>query len=140
MASSVTEHNGTSPDRDFSDLRALFLNCTLKMSPAQSHTRGLMDISRAIMEKNGVATEVIRVVDHPVAYGVYPEMTEHGWDEDAWPAIQEKVMAADILVLGTPIWLGEKSSVCTKVVERLYGNSGDLNEHGQYAYYCRVGG
>lgn len=49
-------------------------------------------------------------------------------------------MAADILVLATPIWLGEKSSVCTQAVERLYGFSGELNEHGQYAYYGRVGG
>ena len=67
-------------------------------------------------------------------------MTEHGWDRDDWPAIFEQVMAADILVLCTPIWLGEKSSVCTQVIERLYGNSHLLNEHGQYAYYGRVGG
>ena len=49
-------------------------------------------------------------------------------------------MAADILVLCTPIWLGEKSSVCTRVIERLYGNSHLLNDAGQYAYYGRVGG
>ena len=49
-------------------------------------------------------------------------------------------MAADILVLCTPIWLGEKSSVCTQVIERLYGNSHLLNDAGQYAYYGRVGG
>ena len=54
--------------------------------------------------------------------------------------IFEKVIAADILVLGMPIWLGEKSSVCTKVIERLYGNSHLLNDAGQYAYYGRVGG
>jgi multimeric flavodoxin WrbA len=67
-------------------------------------------------------------------------MTEHGFDRDDWPAIQDQVMAADILVVMTPIWLGEKSSVCTKVIERLYGYSGILNDHGQYAYYGRVGG
>ena len=50
-------------------------------------------------------------------------MTEHGWDRDEWPQIFDRVMAADILVLGTPIWLGEKTSVCTQVIERLYGNS-----------------
>ena len=65
-------------------------------------------------------------------------MTEHGWDRDDWPAIFERVMAADILVLADPIWLGEKSSVCTKVIERLYGNSHLLNDAGQYAYYGRV--
>lgn len=127
-------------DWDFSDLSALFLNCTLKPSPEPSHTRGLIDISRAILEKNGVAVEVLRPVDYQVAHGVYPDMTEHGWDRDDWPAIQAKVMAADILILGTPIWLGDKSSVCSKVIERLYGNSGILNEDGQYAYYGRVGG
>ena len=67
-------------------------------------------------------------------------MTEHGWERDDWPAIFEQVIAADILVLMTPIWLGEKSSVCTQVIERLYGNSHLLNENGQYAYYGRAGG
>jgi len=57
-----------------------------------------------------------------------------------WPAIFGQVQAAHILVLCTPIWLGEKSSVCTQIIERLYGNSHLLNEHGQYAYYGRVGG
>lgn len=125
---------------DFSDLRALFLNCTLKKSPELSHTEGLIAISRAIMEENGVSVEVLRPVDHDIAYGVYPNMAEHGWQTDEWPAIYEKVKASQILVLGSPIWLGEKSSVCTKVIERLYSTSADLNEHGQYAYYGRVGG
>ncbi|HEX6201340.1 MAG TPA: NAD(P)H-dependent oxidoreductase, partial [Thermoanaerobaculia bacterium] len=84
--------------------------------------------------------EVLRPVDFRVAFGVYPDMTEQGWDRDEWPRIQEKVMAADILVLGSPIWLGEKSSVCTQAIERLYASSADLNEQGQYAYYGRVAG
>jgi len=125
---------------DFSDLKALFLNCTLKKSPEMSHTEGLIHISRAIMEKNRVSVEVLRPVDFDVANGVYPDMTEHGWDHDDWPGIYKKVKAADILVITTPIWLGEKSSVCTKIIERLYSSSGDLNENGQYAYYGRVGG
>ncbi|MCG8560227.1 MAG: NAD(P)H-dependent oxidoreductase [Hyphomicrobiales bacterium] len=125
---------------DFSDLKALFLNCTLKKSPEVSHTEGLIRISRAILEKNGVAVESLRPVDYSVATGVYPDMTEHGWETDDWPDIQKKVMAADILVITSPIWLGEKSSICTQVIERLYGNSHELNEHGQYAYYGRVAG
>lgn len=125
---------------DFSDLKALFLNCTLKKTPELSHTEGLIRMSRAIMEKNGVAVEVLRPVDHDIASGVYPDMTEQGWDADDWPAVYEKVKAADILVITSPIWLGEKSSVCTQVIERLYSSSGDLNESGQYAYYGRVGG
>jgi multimeric flavodoxin WrbA len=125
---------------DFSDLRALYVNCTLKRSPAISHTQGLADGSIAIMRRLGVTVEVVRAVDHDIATGVHPDMTEHGWERDDWPGIFGQVMAADILVLLSPIWLGEKSSVCTRVIERLYGNSHLLNAHGQYAYYGRVGG
>ena len=125
---------------DFSDLKALFLNCTLKRTPELSHTQGLIDISKAIMEKNGVSVEVLRPVDRSIAYGVWPDMTEHGWEQDDWPAIYEQVTRAHILVITTPIWLGEKSSVCTKVIERLYANSHLLNDRGQYAYYGKVGG
>jgi multimeric flavodoxin WrbA len=125
---------------DFSGLSALFLNCTLKKSPEQSHTEGLIRISRAIMDRNGVATELLRPVDYDIAPGVWPDMREHGRDADDWPAIYQKVVAADILVVTTPIWLGEKSSVCTRVIERLYANSSVLNAAGQYAYYGKVGG
>ena len=122
------------------DLKALFINCTLKKSPEMSHTDGLIRISKAIMEKNKVSVDVLRAVDHDIAYGVWPDMAEHGWETDDWPEISKKVMEADILVLTSSIWLGEKTSVCTKVIERLYGNSHLLNEDGQYAYYGRVGG
>jgi len=125
---------------EFSDLKALFLNCTLKRSPDLSHTQGLIDISKAIMEANGVTVEVLRPVDFELAFGVWPDMTQHGWERDDWPKIYEKVKGADILVVTTPIWLGDKSSVCTQTIERLYSSSADLNEHGQYAYYGRVGG
>lgn len=125
---------------DFSGLSALFLNCTLKKSPELSHTEGLVKISKAIMEKNGVKVEVLRPVDYKIANGVRADMREHGWEEDDWPEIYKKVKAANILVLCSAIWLGEKTSVCTKVVERLYGNSGELNDEGQYAYYGKVGG
>ena len=100
----------------------------------------MIDISRGILEQNSVSVEVVRAVDHDIAYGVWPDMTEQGWERDDWPEIYKKVQAADILVLTTSIWLGEKTSVCTKVIERLYANSHLLNEHGQYAYYGRVGG
>ena len=125
---------------DFSDLAALYLNCTLKPTPELSHTEGLIDNSKAIMESQGVSVEVLRPVDFKIAHGVYPDMTEQGWDHDDWPRIYEKVRVANILVICSPIWLGDKSSVCTQTIERLYSSSGDLNENGQYAYYGRVGG
>ncbi|WP_444922164.1 flavodoxin family protein [Microbulbifer sp. CnH-101-G] len=125
---------------DFSDLKALFLNCTLKPTPELSHTDGLINISREIMERNRVAVSVLRPVDHDIAFGVYPDMTEHGWENDDWPNIYRQVSEADILVITTPIWLGEKSSISTQTIERLYANSSDLNDQGQYAYYGKVGG
>ena len=126
---------------DFSDLRALFVNCTLKRSPELSHTQGARrPLDRDHGAQRRAPSRSVRAVDHDIATGVYPDMTEHGWERDDWPAIFERVMAADILVLLSPIWLGEKSSVCTQVIERLYGNSHLLNDDGQYAYYGRVGG
>src|SRR5262249_7324790 len=116
---------------DFSDLRALYISCTLKRSPEISHTEGLAESSMEIMRRQGVAVDLTRAVDHTIATGVYPDMTEHGWATDDWPAIFEQVMAADILVICSSIWLGEKSSVCTQVIERLYGNSHLLNDAGQ---------
>ncbi|MDX6278936.1 MAG: hypothetical protein QOH03_7 [Kribbellaceae bacterium] len=124
----------------YDDLRALFINCTLKRSPERSNTEGLIEVSKHILDKQGVDVEVIRAIDHDIATGVWPDMTEHGWATDEWPALQEKVMAADILVIAGPIWLGDNSSVTKKVIERLYANSSILNSAGQYAYYGRVGG
>ena len=140
MLSEKQERMCTESRWDFSGLTALFLNCTLKKSPEMSHTEGLIGISRAIMEKNGMTVEVLRPVDHEIATGVWPDMTQHGWERDDWPPIYEKVKAAEILVVTSSIWLGEKTSVCTRVIERLYASSGLLNEQGQYAYYGRVGG
>jgi multimeric flavodoxin WrbA len=97
-------------------------------------------VAVTIMEANGVKVTIRRPVDHVIAAGVQPDMTEHGTARDDWPELQGLVMDADILVLTTPIWLGEKSSVCTRTIERLYGNSHLLNESGQYAYYGRVAG
>jgi multimeric flavodoxin WrbA len=125
---------------DFSGLRAVYINCTLTPSPRPSHTQTLMDRSIALMRSHGVAVTSLRAVDHNVAPGVQPDMTQHGWPADAWPAIAEQVLDADILVLGTPIWLGDKSSVCTRVIERLYALSGQMNASGQNVYYGRAGG
>ncbi len=130
---------------DFSNLRAMVINCSLKRSPDMSHTQGLLDIPIAIMEANGVTVDQVRAADLDLPPGVQPDMTDPGpdqqkWPTDEWPALHERVMAADILILGTPIWLGEKSSVCTRVIERLYANSAELNNQGQWAYYGRVGG
>ena len=126
---------------DFSDLRALFINCTLKRSPEASNTRGLADLAVAIMERNGVSGR-----GHPGRRPPDRDRRLPGHDRARLGATttgrrsSRRCMAADILVLLSPIWLGEKSSVCTQVIERLYGNSHLLNDAGQWAYYGRVGG
>lgn len=125
---------------DGSKLKACYVNCTLKKSPETSHTDGLMELSRGIMEREGHDVETVRLVDHDVAPGVYPDMKEQGWEKDEWPELFERIFAADILIVGTPIWLGEKSSECQKLIERLYSMSGETNEKGQYLYYGKVGG
>jgi multimeric flavodoxin WrbA len=125
---------------DFSRLRAMYINCTLKRSPERSHTQGLVDVSAGIMRKQGVAVEVIRAIDHDIATGVWPDMTEHGWASDAWPEIYPRVQASDILVIAGPIWLGDNSSITKQIIERLYACSSDLNDQGQYAYYGKVAG
>lgn len=125
---------------DFTNIKVMFVNGTLKKSPQKSNTEGLWKICKSIFEKNNVSTQEIRLVDHNLAFGVQPDMTEHGWDKDEWPSLYSRIMECDILIIGTPIWLGEKSSVCSHFIERLYGNSSILNEKGQYANYGKVGG
>lgn len=125
---------------DFSGLKAMYINCTLKKSPTLSHTQGLMDLSINIMRKEGVFVDQLRFIDHELAVGVYPDMTEHGWEKDAWPQLFTRILDADILVVGTPIWLGEKSSVAQQLIERLYSMSGEQNDKGQYLYYGKAGG
>lgn len=124
----------------FEDLKAVFINCTLKKSPQQSHTRGLIEVSKVIMEKEGVNVEVIRAADYTIPNGIQPDMTKEGEERDDWPKLFKKIIAADILVLCTPIWLGTRSSICTKIIERLYAMSAQQNETGQYTYYGKVGG
>jgi len=117
-------------------LHALFLNCTLKASHEPSNTEALIRDVIAYWKQEDVTSEIVRIVDHQVAFGV----TEDEGNGDEWPVIFEKVKRADIVVIGTPLWLGEKSSVATQVIERLYGGSGLTNDLGQAIYYNKVGG
>ena len=127
-------------DHDFSGLKALFINTSLKKDGDASHTRTLMNVSARIMAKAGAKVDHLHMLDHEVPPGVYPDMTEHGWARDDWPKLWKKVLGAEILVIGTPIWLGEESSVCRVLIERLYAMSGELNDKGQSIFYGKVGG
>lgn len=126
---------------DFSGLKAIIFNGTLTPSPGESHTDLLINVSKNIMQKQGVQVKVIRTIDHPnIATGVWPDMRQHGWQADEWPEIYKQVQAADIIILAGPIWLGDNSSQTKKIIERLYACSSELNQQGQYAYYGKVGG
>jgi len=119
-----------------SKLRAVVLNASLKTGEEQSNTRALVDDVVSIMDKYDTETEVIRLADYNIALGIAEDMG--GGDE--WPQIYEKVKYADIVIIGTPLWLGEKSSLATLAIERLYGSSGETNDKGQAIYYNKVGG
>ena len=125
---------------DHSDLRALFINTTLKREPSESHTKLLMNASAAIMTQQGISVDHVHMLSHHIPPGIYPDMTEHGWERDDWPLVWDKVKAANILVVGSPLWLGEESSVCRVLIERLYGMSGQLNDKGQSIFYGKTAG
>lgn len=124
---------------NFSDLKAVFINCSIKKDKTKSHTQRLMNRVSGVMEQEGVKTEQIYALEHNIAFGMLKDGKEEGQKDD-WPSLQKKILTADVLVIGTPIWLGEKSSVATLVIERMYAYSGDENKKGQYVYYGKTGG
>ncbi|RDW18027.1 flavodoxin family protein [Oceanobacillus chungangensis] len=117
-------------------LKALILNCSLKPSNEKSNTDALLQDFIDVFEKKHVETETIRVVDYDVAFGVDDDMG----NGDQWPVISDKIEQADILLVGTPVWLGEKSSVAKMVMERISGSGSKMNELGQPIYYNKVAG
>lgn len=122
----------------YSNLKVLFLNCTIKPSPEVSHTQGLCDDVAKVYEKeHGIKSEFIRVIDYNVPSGLKSDMG----NGDEWPLILEKIKESDIIIVGTPIWIGNISSVAQRVFERLEGTySEGNNENGQYPLYNKVGG
>ncbi|MHC4416155.1 MAG: flavodoxin family protein [Planctomycetota bacterium] len=117
-------------------LKALFLNCTLKRSPQVSNTRALIDKIVELFGPLGVECEVVRVVDHNIPFGVSSDEGE----EDEWPMILTKIKACDILILGTPIWMGVRSAVAQLVIERLDGTYDEGHpETGQFPLYNKIG-
>ncbi|MEX1014768.1 MAG: flavodoxin family protein [Candidatus Paceibacterota bacterium] len=119
-------------------MKALFLNCTIKIKLEKSNTRALCeDIADVYEEKHNVETEIIRVTDYNVPPGLKSDLGEN----DEWPKILEKIKNANILIIATPIWLGHISSIAQRVFERLEGTYSEGNEeNGQYPLYNKVGG
>ncbi|MEO0478947.1 MAG: flavodoxin family protein [Planctomycetota bacterium] len=124
----------------YDDLNVLMLNCTLTRSPKLSHTEGLLKVAEKVFQSVGAKTEILRPVDYEIPAGLEHDYAGvDGYAKDDWPTIQKKIDACDILIVGTSVWLGEKSSVCNRVLERMYGYTHDLNQKGQYRDYGRVG-
>ena len=115
-------------------LHALALTCSLKPSPAESSTDLLASQVLAALAEHDVLGELVRVVDHDVKPGVEKDMG----DGDAWPALREKVLAADVLVLATPTWMGQASSVCMRVLERLDAELSEQDEQGRPSVFGKV--
>jgi multimeric flavodoxin WrbA len=118
-------------------LRAVILNCTLKKSPDMSNTQALIDKVVELMSPLGVESEVIRVIDHRISFGV----SSGEGEGDEWPKILTKLTRADIIIIGTPLWFGVRSSVAQLVIERLDGTYEEADsETGQFPLYGKVAG
>lgn len=115
-------------------LKALALICTLRPSPARSSSDLLASQVLDALAEHGVAGSTIRVVDHDVKPGVEVDMG----DGDDWPRIRERVLAADIVVLATPTWMGQHSSVCQRVLERLDAELSETDSAGRLLTYGKV--
>ena len=118
------------------DLTALVLTCSLKKSPAPSSAEVLGREVLAALGHHGVTGTVVRVVDHDVRFGV---STDEG-DGDGWPAIRSMMLAADILVVATPIWMGQPSSVAKVVLERLDAEISEADADGRMLTFGKVAG
>ena len=124
-------------DRARMELKAVLLNCTLKKSPEPSNTQGA-DRHRHRPPRTTSASRPrsMRPVDYNIPFGVDSDLG----DGDEWPQILEKILAADILIMGMSIWFGVRNSVCQMVIERLDGTYNMTNDVGQYPMYNKVGG
>jgi multimeric flavodoxin WrbA len=117
-------------------VRALILNCTLKPSPAESNTEALANVVGQALGDHGVEVEHVRVVDHHVRPGV---SSDEG-DGDEWPAIREMIVGSEILVVASPTWLGQPSSIAKRVLERMDAMLSEQDDEGRPVAYNRVAG
>jgi multimeric flavodoxin WrbA len=115
---------------------AIAINCTLKRSGGEdSSTDKMIRLLVSELKKHGVEfTETIRIADHDIKPGV----TSDEGDGDAWPDIRRRILAADILIFGTPIWLGQTSSVAKRVIERMDAFLGETDERGRMPSFGKV--
>jgi multimeric flavodoxin WrbA len=116
------------------NLKATVLVCTLSKSPKKSSSELLASELLSEMEQYGVTGETFRIADHVVRFGVEKDMG----DGDAWPLIRQSILDADILILSTPIWMGQPSAVTKMVLERLDAELAETKEDGTPTMYGKV--
>ncbi|MGN3953838.1 flavodoxin family protein [Streptomyces sp. WAC8370] len=117
-------------------MRALVINCTLKPSPQPSNTEALAATVIAALKGHGAEVDVVRAVDLNLKPGVATDMG----DGDDWPGVHEQLLAAQILVVASPTWLGRPSSVAQRVLERMDAMLGETDDEGRPVAYNRVAG
>lgn len=115
-------------------MRALALVCTLNASPAPSSSQYIAEQVMAQLARHDVPGKIVRIADHNVRPGVETDMG----DGDAWPAIRAEILAADILLISTPIWLGHPSSICQRVLERLDAELSETDGQGRPYVHGKV--
>jgi len=117
-------------------LKAFAINCTLKSSPDASSCERLISETLAELERHGVTGEQIRAVD----YNIKPGVTSNEGEGDDWPELRQRILDANIFILGSPVWLGHHSSLCQRVLERLDAFLGETDDQGRLVSYGRVAG
>ena len=117
-------------------LTAIAFNATLKAgsSKEQSSTDRMLELILDEMRKYGVTGEIVRLADHDIKPGV----TSNEGEGDAWPALRQRLLAADIFIMGTPIWLGQPSSVCKRALERMDAFLSETDDQGRMVSFGRV--
>jgi multimeric flavodoxin WrbA len=108
-------------------INAIAINCTLK-AEGDSSTDAMIEVIVDALAKHGVRiVETIRIAAHDVKTGV----TSDEGDGDAWPDIRAKILANDILIFGTPIWMGQMGSVAKRVLERMDAFLSETDDSGR---------
>ncbi|MFN7025954.1 MAG: flavodoxin family protein [Pseudorhizobium sp.] len=116
-------------------LSALALNATLKSSGGEaSSTDRMLGLIEAAMRPMGIETNTVRLAD----FNIKPGVSSDEGEGDEWPKIRQMVLDADILIFGTPIWMGQPSSVAKRALERMDAFLSDKDDQGRMVSYGRV--
>jgi multimeric flavodoxin WrbA len=117
------------------DLKAIAINCSLKRGSAASSTDLMISVIATELAKHRVElTETIRIAN----YNILPGVSSDEGAGDDWPDVRRRILDADILIFGTPIWLGHMSSLAQRVLERMDAFLGEADDHGRYPSFSKV--